>query len=106
MIEKEELKLSDEELRKLIDGLYPLAIISDRYGGVYSGGNYTAWICGIDYIPEGVFGDDVSCMVTWNTLKSERELGEYIYGVGNSIDETLRDLAYYVLKSRENKEEN
>lgn len=53
--------------------VYPLTIKSDRYGGTYSGGEYTAWPCSESEIPDEVFSDDVSCGHIWGVLKSERK---------------------------------
>lgn len=80
------------QYEKDIDNFYPLCVLKDRYGGAYSNGEWTAWIDGIDYIPEGVFGDDVECMTTWRKLQGERREGKTIYGVGNTPEEALRDI--------------
>lgn len=79
-----------------LENIYPLAVISDRYTGCYSGGNYTAWCYGVDYIPRGVFEDDVTCAKTWSELKKGREDGSEVFGVGDTPDEALRDLIYYI----------
>lgn len=81
-----------ENFEKELDKLYPVCVISDRYGGCYSGGTWTAWTTGISNIPEGVFEDDVTCGHTWGILKQKREKGEIIFGVGNTADEALADL--------------
>lgn len=98
-VEKPEIstdkEMTDSEFQDKIDNLYPLCIISDRYGGCYSGGNYTAWMTGIDYIPEGVFDDDVECSLTWNELKAKRNEHKIVFGVGNTPNEALRDLIYW-----------
>lgn len=98
-VEKPEIstgkEMTDSEFQDKIDNLYPLCIISDRYGGCYSGGNYTAWTTGIDYIPEGIFDDDVECCFTWNELKAKRNEHEIVFGVGNTPNEALRDLIYW-----------
>lgn len=77
---------------KDLDNFYPLCVLMDRYGGVYSNGKWTAWVNGIDYIPDGVFSDDVECMTTWRNLQRERREGKTIYGVGNTPEEALRDI--------------
>lgn len=98
-VEKPEIstdnEMTDSEFQDKIDNLYPLCIISDRYGGCYSGGNYTAWTTGIDSIPEGVFDDDVECCLTWNELKAKRNEHKIVFGVGNTPNEALRDLIYW-----------
>ena len=80
------------QYEKDLDNFYPLCVLKDRYCGGYSNGEWTAWIDGIDYIPEGVFGDDVECMTTWRKLQEERKEGKTIYGVGNTPEEALRDI--------------
>lgn len=79
-----------------LENIYPLAVISDRYSGCYSGGDYTAWCYGVDYIPRGIFEDDVTCANTWGELKKGREDGSEVFGVGDTPDEALRDLIYYI----------
>ena len=80
------------QYEKDLDNFYPLCVLMDRYGGVYSNGKWTAWVNGIDYIPDGVFSDDVECMTTWRNLQRERREGKTIYGVGNTPEEALRDI--------------
>lgn len=80
------------QYEKDLDNFYPLCVLKDRYGGAYSGGIWTAWVNGIDYIPDGVFSDDVECMTTWRKLQGERKEGKAIYGVGNTSEEALRDI--------------
>lgn len=77
---------------KEIDKLYPLCTLKDRYGGGYSGGEWTAWVSGIDYIPRGVFDDDVECSKCWDNLRSSRKEGNIMFGVGDTVDEALKDL--------------
>ena len=72
--------------------IYPVTIISDRYTGVYSGGEWTAWACGADDIPEGIFDSDVECAKAWSKLKRDRKKGKIIFGVGNTPNEAMRDL--------------
>jgi hypothetical protein len=72
--------------------IYPVTIISDRYTGVYSGGDWTAWACDADDIPEGIFDSDVECANAWSKLKRDRKKGKIIFGVGNTPNEAMRDL--------------
>lgn len=103
-VEKSEVstdkEMTDSEFQDKIDNLYPLCIISDRYTGCYSGGNYTAWTTGIDYIPRGIFSDDVECALTWAELKTKRDEHKIAFGVGDTPDEALRDLIYWNEKWR------
>lgn len=71
-----------------IDTVYPLTIKADRYSGVYSGGAYTAWPCGEEDIPDGVFMDDVTCAHEWGVIKSERQH----VGIGCTPSVALVDL--------------
>ena len=71
-----------------IDTVYPLTIKADRYSGVYSGGEYTAWPCGEEDIPDGVFMDDVTCAHEWGVIKSER----HHVGIGCTPSVALVDL--------------
>ena len=71
-----------------MDTIYPLTIIADRYSGVYSGGEYTAWPCGEADIPDGVSMDDVTCAHEWGVIKTERQH----VGVGCTPSVALVDL--------------
>lgn len=90
---------SEEEIQKILDGAYPLCVIKDRYGGTYSGGEYTAWCCGVSFIPDGVFEDDVTCGSTWGKLKAARKKGDAAYGIGETPDDALRDLAKCMIRN-------
>lgn len=74
-----------EAFNKISNEIYPLTIIHDRYGGVYSGGNFTAWPYDHWDIDDGVDGDDVSCMTYWNTT-------EDLAGRGDTIIDAVIDL--------------
>lgn len=97
-------EITEKAIQKVLEGVYPLCVIKDRYGGVYSGGEYTAWSCGTAYIPDGVFEDDITCGRTWGALKEARDKGEFVYGVGKTPEEALRDLAKTIIMN--SKEEN
>ena len=71
-----------------IDTIYPLTIKPDRYSGVYSGGEYTAWPCDEAEIPSEVFMDDVSCAHEWSVIKTERQQ----VGIGCTPSVALVDL--------------
>jgi len=66
---------------------YPRVIIKCRYGGVdgYEGGDWAAFPCFPDQIPEDAQGDDVPCQQWW-------EAPTLAAGVGSTPDEALRDL--------------
>lgn len=65
--------------------LYPLTIIKDRYGGVYSGGQYTAWNLEPQEIPTQIFYDDVSCYGFW--LENKVPVGK-----GDTPQEAIKKL--------------
>jgi len=71
-----------------IDTIYPLTIIADRYSGVYSGGEYTAWPGDEEDIPDEVSMDDVTCAHEWGVIKSERQH----VGIGCTPSVALVDL--------------
>jgi hypothetical protein len=71
-----------------METIYPLTIKADRYSGVYSGGEYTAWPCHEADIPDEVFADDVSCAHEWGVIKSERQH----VGIGCTPSVALVDL--------------
>lgn len=79
------------------DEIYPLIIVSDRYTGTYSGGQYTAWNLSADELPDGIDGDDVECMAFWrnNTIP---------VGKGRTVSEALADL-YVQLKNDKDADE-
>jgi hypothetical protein len=97
--DEDEDEPSEEEIQKVLDDAYPLCVIKDRYGGTYSGGEYTAWCCGVGYIPDGVFEDDITCGSTWGGLKEARKKGEAAYGIGETPDDALRDLAKAMIRN-------
>jgi hypothetical protein len=71
-----------------METIYPLTIKADRYSGVYSGGEYTAWPCSEADIPDEVFADDVTCAHEWGVIKSERQH----VGIGCTPSVALVDL--------------
>lgn len=72
------------------DEIYPLTITSDRYGGAYSEGYYTAWNLCAEDVPEAIDGDDCDCHAFW--LENE-----IVCGKGRTVSEALADL-YMKLK--------
>lgn len=65
--------------------IYPLTIVEDRYTGVYSNGEYTAWNMYFDEIPQDIDGDDVSCYDFWHSYNG-------IVGLGRTPNEAIEDL--------------
>ena len=80
------------------DEIYPLTIVSDRYTGAYSGGQYTAWNISASELPDGIDGDDTECMAFWrnNTIP---------VGKGRTGSEALANL-YIQLKNKKDDEAN
>lgn len=67
------------------DEIFPLTITSDRYGGVYSGGNYVAWNLLAEDVPEAASGDDESCYNFWL-------YNEIVCGIGRTVSGAVADL--------------
>lgn len=80
------------EYQKSVDKIYPITIISDRYSGTYSGGEWTAWALYPENLPDGIIDGDVECACAWVNLKEDRKHGKIAFGIGNTPDEALRDL--------------
>lgn len=78
------------------DSIYPLTIVSDRYSGAYSGGEYTAWNLLAEDVPEGIEADDVGCHSFWLD-------NEIVCGKGRTVCEALADL-YMKLNNQEERE--
>lgn len=71
--------------------IYPLVIISDRYSGAYSGGEYTVWNCYPENIPSEIFSDDSTCSHFWNCEVDDLPI---FYGIGNTIQEAIDDMYF------------
>jgi hypothetical protein len=81
-----------KDLINYIDNIYPLTIVSDRYSGVYSGGNYLAFNLDFDEIPEEINDSDLPCSKWWNENK------KFIVGKGESITDAVFDLVRQLMK--------
>lgn len=67
---------------------FPLCIIKDRYGGVYSGGSFLAFNLMPFAISElNVDAGDSDCEYFW-----ENDAKDYVIGKGNTPEEALFDL--------------
>jgi len=70
-----------------------LTIIKDRYGGMYSGGRYTAWNIPFTEIPKSVDGCDIDCENFWRVyLVLKPKKYQMIVGFGNTPQSALEDL--------------
>jgi hypothetical protein len=75
--------------------IYPVTIISDRYGGTYSGSAWLAFNRDPEDVPEDVSADDVTCAMFWEHQRSMEILDRkhaMPIGRGNGPDEALQDL--------------
>lgn len=55
--------------------MYPVTIITVRYGGVYEGGPWAAFHCYPEDMPGAVTGDDTECSAWWADHKDSAYLG-------------------------------
>ena len=69
--------------------IYPLTIVSDRYGGCYSGGKYLAFNLFPWDLPREIEGSDVDCGGFWWSDACKA----YIVGKGKTVTEAIDDLA-------------
>lgn len=84
--------------------IYPLTIISDRYGGTYSGGNFTAWNLFPEDIPPEIFDSDVPCGTFWFEALIFHWL-DGLVGIGDTIEEAVINLYINMEAAKNNKEE-
>ena len=81
----------------MINELYPVTIISDRYNGTYSGASWLAFCLDYNEIPDAVCGSDIDCLNFW-----QNEGKDMIVGKGASVEEALNDLYRQVMKDESN----
>ena len=74
--------------KKEYEYIHPLTIITDRYGGCYSGGKYLAFNLEPWNVPKGIDGCDIECATLW-----DEEAKEYAIGKGDTAQEAIDDLA-------------
>lgn len=67
--------------------IYPVAIITARYGGVYEGNRWLAFNCYDGQIPNEATSDDITCSTWWSTSADAKKVGR-----GNTPNEALIDL--------------
>ena len=68
--------------------VYPLTVVAYRYGGVYSGGRFTAWNLDPCDVPEAPWGDDGEASEFWWA----GGVDGFIVGVGSTPKEAIDDL--------------
>ncbi|MEA2660566.1 MAG: hypothetical protein QOH08_138 [Chloroflexota bacterium] len=67
------------------DELYPVTIVQTRYGGIYEGGRWAAFLLRPEELPTDAFGGDIVCVPWW------ADFGDAV-GVGATPDAALADL--------------
>ena len=75
---------------------YPLTVVSDRYGGAYSGSDYTAWPLLFYKVPREIEGDDVTCSCFWHDADKD------IIGFGSTPRKAINDLVKKIEKRYNN----
>lgn len=65
--------------------LYPVTIVTARYGGVYENAQFIAVLCHPDEMPEDITGDDIQCCYFFRDYSD-------IVGLGGTPDSALADL--------------
>lgn len=56
--------------------LYPITICQARYGGVYEGGEWVAFLAYPQHIPDDAFEDDITCATWWAEHHDEVGVGD------------------------------
>jgi len=79
------LTFSKRDAEIWVESEYPMTVVSDRYGGCYSGGAYIAFPCEVYEVDESVAGEDGECMAFWYDFKG-------VVGRGSTVEEAIRDL--------------
>ena len=77
----------------MINNIYPLTVIRDRYNGSYSGGKYVAFNLESPDIPKEIFEDDSAAIKFWKHCK-------IIVGVGGNPDSAIKDLIKNLRKNK------
>ena len=70
---------------KTIEEIYPMTLVCDRYGGTYSGGRYTAWMCDPWDVPIEIEESDGPCALFWDSYT-------FPVGKGDSPLQAMEDL--------------
>ncbi len=90
-------QIEEITLEQLCDAIYPLTIITDRYGGIYSGGNFIALCCYPDEVPSEIIDTDLTCKKYWDKYYNDDFVFPSI-GVGNTLFEAVAQLFYECTK--------
>ena len=77
----------------MINNIYPLTVIYDRYNSSYSGGKYVVFNLESLDIPKKIFGDDNVAIKFWKHCK-------IIVGVEGNPDNTIKNLIKNLRKNK------
>ena len=78
---------------------YPLTIVKDRFNGTYSGGKFVAWHCQPCSVPSDTYSREA--YEFWETIRSfenDTEMPYPTYGIGNTIEEAVKNLESKLIK--------
>ena len=82
-----------------VDDIYPLTIISDRYGGTYSNGKYLAFNTYFYNLERDIAGDDTDCNSFWCDFE-EGKIQFLFCGKGNTPEEAINQLLEQLQKAQ------
>lgn len=74
---------------------YPLTIIADRYGGVYSGGNFTAFPTDYYNIPDDASASDNECSDFWGSYTGYVGLGATPVEAYENLKQNIKNQKHY-----------
>lgn len=75
-----------------LDDLTPISIVQARYGGLYEGGRWLAFLLEADELPNEAFDDDPTCREWWD------DASRLPIGRGTTPDAALDDLRVRVAR--------
>ena len=79
-----------------IEDIYPLTIMRDRYGGVYSEGQFLAFNDYFHHLPKDIAGSDGDCLTFWLAFEQGKSLNYFnqpiFCGKGSSPTKALNNL--------------
>lgn len=76
----------------MLDHVYPLTVVRDRYAGIYSGAKYTAWNLECSEVPMEIRADDCTCAWFWSGNRT-------LVGFGDTPNDAEFDLYSKMLLS-------
>lgn len=74
-------------------GYYPVTIISTRYGGSYEDGDWAAFLCDPQQVPDDATGNDLECSAFWASIQDGTGEWAGLVAVGDSPVAALQALA-------------